>query len=76
MSKDNQISLQEIEKIITEKIKPGVQSHGGDIAVVSYKDDILTVKLSGACVGCPIAFYTLKMGVLQTFPTIKDVISV
>ena len=67
--------------IIEKEIRPFVKSHGGDISFVSYdcNTQIVTVKLSGACVGCPIAFYTLKAGVLQTlkktFPTLHDVVS-
>jgi len=69
-------------KIIEEEVRPKVQSHGGDISFVSYDDasGVVTVQLSGACVGCPIAFYTLKSGVLQilqkTFPEVKDVVFV
>lgn len=69
-------------RVIEKEIRPFVVSHGGDISFVSYDRDsrVVTVKLSGACVGCPIAFYTVKQGVLQTlqksYPELIDVVSV
>ena len=51
-----------IAKIIELRIKPVIQSHGGDIRFVSYMQENKTVwvELQGACNGCPNAFKTLK----------------
>ena len=35
------------------------ESHGGSIELVSIVDDIVTVRVSGACQGCPAASLTL-----------------
>ncbi len=71
------------EKIIgaIDKIRPFLQRDGGDIEFVEYtKDNVVRVRLQGACQGCPGAQMTLKMVVEQIlrseFPEIKSVESV
>ncbi|MCF7933161.1 MAG: NifU family protein [Spirochaetia bacterium] len=44
-------------------IRPSLQNDGGDIEFISLKDDIVTVRLVGACAGCPMSQMTLKQGV-------------
>lgn len=71
--------VQGIEQIL-EKLQPFIYEHGGSIQFVEYKDGSVYVKLSGACVSCPISSYTLQMGILKElqkqYPEIIDVISV
>ena len=62
MSNDNQ---SKVEAAI-ESIKPAIQMDGGDIEFVSIEDNVVTVRLSGACVGCQMANITLKQGVERT----------
>lgn len=57
------IQVQEQVQQILDVIRPAIVSDGGDIQFVSYKQSIVYVRLSGACVGCPTSFYTLKLGV-------------
>jgi Fe-S cluster biogenesis protein NfuA len=71
------------EKIIAalEKIRPFLQRDGGDVELVEYTDDnIVRVKLVGACKGCPGAQMTLKMVIerllKEQYPEIKSVESV
>lgn len=48
-----------------ENIRPFLQRDGGDIEFVEYTaDNIVKVKLQGACHGCPGAQMTLK-GVVE-----------
>jgi len=76
--KDQNALFEIIQKLIEEEIRPKIQAHQGDIHFVSYSNGIVTVSLSGSCINCPIAFYTLKKGVLQAlqaqFPEISDVV--
>lgn len=53
------------EEIINaiEEIKPAIQMDGGDIEFVDFKDNVVTVRLMGACVGCPMSQVTLKGGI-------------
>ncbi len=46
-----------------EAIRPAIQNDGGDIEFVSVEDKQVTVRLTGACVGCPMSQMTLKGGV-------------
>ncbi len=46
-----------------ETIRPALQADGGDIELVGIEDKVVTVRLTGACSGCPMAQMTLKHGV-------------
>jgi len=63
-----------------ERVRPYLQSDGGDIDLIEVTDDMtVKVKLTGACYGCPYSMQTLKAGVEQAIinevPEIKRVIS-
>jgi len=45
------------------EIKPQIQADGGDIDLVAIENNIVKVRLRGACVGCPMSALTLKQGV-------------
>jgi len=72
------------EKIIKqlEKIRPHLQMDGGDVQFVSYDDasGVLSVKLQGACAGCPMSQITLQQGITKTIqeeiPEVKSVVAV
>lgn len=70
----------EVARIISE-LRPAVQGDGGDIELVDVNDrGIVSVRLHGACIGCPSSGITLKLGVEQTLkdhlPEITEVICV
>ena len=50
---------------VLDEVRPGLQSHGGDVELVdvSEEDGVVSVRLTGACVGCPMATMTLKNGI-------------
>ncbi len=50
---------------VIEEIRPMLQSDGGDIELVGVNEEtgVVSVRLQGACKGCPGARMTLKMGV-------------
>lgn len=60
-----------------EKIRPYLQNDGGDVEFVELKDDIVYVRVHGACIGCSALDLTLKDGVesliLDEVPEIKGV---
>jgi Fe-S cluster biogenesis protein NfuA len=62
------------------KIRPALQADGGDVELVDVNDGIVSVRLKGACDGCPMATMTLKMGIERLLrgeiPEVKEVISV
>lgn len=70
----------EVQKLIDEKINPGVAGHGGVITLVDVKDDSVYVTLGGGCHGCSSSTLTLKQGIetmiKAEIPAIKRVIDV
>jgi Fe-S cluster biogenesis protein NfuA len=52
----------EVEKALDE-VRPQIKVHGGDVELVEVKDGVVTVKLTGACVGCPMSQMTLQYGI-------------
>lgn len=58
--------LEAIVKAINNNIRPALNADGGDIAVVSLKRNVLSVKLQGACAHCPRASVTLQNAVQTT----------
>ena len=67
-------------KAVIEKIRPSLQADGGDVLLVSVEDNVVKVKLTGACGGCPYSQMTLKNGIetiiKQEIPEIVEVVSV
>jgi Fe-S cluster biogenesis protein NfuA len=50
---------------VIERVRPFIQSDGGDIELVDVTDNKARVRMSGNCVGCPSASMTLYMGLEQ-----------
>lgn len=48
---------------IIEKLRPYLISDGGDIEFVKYEDNIVYVRLMGACAHCHMIDVTLKDGI-------------
>lgn len=49
---------------VLDLIRPAIQSDGGDLELVSVTPDgTVTVRLHGACVGCPSSSLTLQAGI-------------
>ena len=71
---------QAIQKIIAEKINPGVAGHGGHVTLVDVKDDMVYLRLGGGCQGCGQVDVTLKQGIevmiKEKVPSIKGVLDV
>lgn len=65
-----------IQELIN-KIRPYLMNDGGDLEFIKYEDNIVYVKLSGACTSCPMIDITLKEGIEQLLinelPEIKEV---
>jgi Fe-S cluster biogenesis protein NfuA len=72
--------MNEKVKAALDQIRPALQADGGDVELVGVKDGIVSVKLTGACGGCPMATMTLKRGIekiiKEKVPEIKEVVAV
>jgi Fe-S cluster biogenesis protein NfuA len=53
------VSKEQIE-VVLEKVRAGLRSEGGDIEFVDIKDNVMYIKLKGACGTCPMSTLTLK----------------
>jgi Fe-S cluster biogenesis protein NfuA len=73
------IMKEKVEKVLA-KIRPNLQADGGDVELVNVKAGVVTVKLTGACGGCPMATMTLKNGIerilKEEIPEVKQVVAV
>ncbi len=50
---------------VLDGVRPGLQSHGGDVEFDSIRDGVAYVRLTGACNGCSMAAVTMREGVEQ-----------
>ena len=67
---------EKVEEAI-EKIRPMLQADGGDVELVDVKEGVVTVRLQGACAGCPMSQMTLKTGIEKILKKeIPEVVSV
>ena len=69
-----------IEEALNE-VRPVLQADGGNVELVDVSDDgKVSLRLTGACGGCPMSQMTLKMGIERTLkqrvPEVKEVVSV
>lgn len=68
-----------VEEVLNQ-IRPSLHADGGDVELVDVKDGIVSVKLTGACSGCPMSTLTLKNGIerllKEEIPGIKEVVGV
>jgi Fe-S cluster biogenesis protein NfuA len=54
----------QVEKTI-EVIRPALQADGGDIVLLDVDEStgVISISLTGACIGCPASTQTLKAGI-------------
>lgn len=74
------ISIEEIEKVLDERVRPDLSLHGGNIQVEKIEDGVLHVRMLGHCSGCPSAELTMENLVntelTEAFPELKQVVLV
>ncbi len=60
-----------------DDIRSSLQADGGDVELVDVVDGVVTVRLTGACGGCPMSQMTLKQGI-ETYvkKKIPEIVSV
>ena len=52
-------ALRELAELVVAGAGPYAASHGGRIELVSVQDDVVSVRLGGACHGCPAQSFTV-----------------
>lgn len=73
------INRTKVEEVL-DKIRPSIQADGGDVDLINVRqDNVIEVRLKGACGTCPMATLTLKAGIervlKEEIPEVKEVIS-
>ena len=62
------------------QVRPALQADGGDVELVDVNEGVVSLKLKGACAGCPMATMTLRNGIerilKEQVPEVKEVIAV
>lgn len=65
---------------VLDNIRPSLRADGGDVELVDVKDGVVSVRLKGACAGCPMSTMTLKNGIerilKQELSDVKEVVAV
>ena len=80
-SNTEQTFEQKVKDVIESIIRPALRGHGGDVELVGTDDDKnVSVRLQGACQGCPGAAMTMKAGIERILrgkvPEVNEVIAV
>jgi Fe-S cluster biogenesis protein NfuA len=63
-----------------EEVRPALRMDGGDVELVGIEAGVVSVRLLGACGGCPMAMMTLvgfvEERLKQRVPEVQQVVSV
>lgn len=55
--------VKEIKRTLNREVRPMVAMDGGDVSFASFTNGVLSLKMKGACSGCPSSQVTLKNGI-------------
>lgn len=60
-----------IEEVL-DTIRPALRSDGGDVELIDYdeEDQVVSLRLMGACGSCPVSTMTLKRGIEQRITSV------
>lgn len=65
---------------IINKLRPFLINDGGNIEFVKFEDNIVYIKMIGACANCHFLDFTLKEGIelaiKEEVPSVKEVINI
>jgi Fe-S cluster biogenesis protein NfuA/nitrite reductase/ring-hydroxylating ferredoxin subunit len=57
-----------------EEVRPYLDSHGGNVELVSVQDGVVLLRMQGSCEGCPASAMTLKLAIEEAvFKAAPDV---
>ena len=72
--------VEEKIKEIIDKLRPFLISEGGNIEFVKYENNIVYIKMMGACANCEMLDLTLKEGIetsiISEIPEVKEVVNI
>jgi Fe-S cluster biogenesis protein NfuA len=69
--------LREKVEQVLDKVRVSLKAEGGDIELLDVRNDVVYVKLKGACGTCPMSMLTMKSlvetSIMNEIPEIKAV---
>lgn len=67
-------------KEIIDRLRPFLMNDGGNVEFVSYEDNIVYIRMTGACANCHMLDLTLKSGIeaaiIEEVPDVTQVINI
>ena len=76
---DRRYEMREKVESVLNLVRPSLRADGGDVELIDVKEGVVTVRLTGACGGCPMATMTLKNGIERALkeqvPGVKEVVA-
>jgi Fe-S cluster biogenesis protein NfuA len=80
-SNTEQTFEQKVKDVLDTIIRPALQGHGGDVELVEIDENKnVSLRLQGACQGCPGAVMTMRAGIerilKEKVPEVNEVIAV
>lgn len=57
------VQIENTIKVLLNRIRPYIRSHGGDIEFVKFEDGFVYITMLGACDGCAYVDQTLEYGI-------------
>ena len=71
-------TLEKIEEALNN-IRPFLKADGGDVELLDVVDDVVRLKLLGACSSCEISHITMRAGIEESirrvYPEVKEVVA-
>ncbi|MDO4963026.1 MAG: NifU family protein [bacterium] len=65
---------------IIDKLRPFLINDGGNIEFIKYENNIVYIKMTGACANCQMLDFTLKDGIAAAItseiPEVVDVVNI
>ncbi len=72
--------MREKVEAVLAQIRPQLEADGGSVELVDVNEGTVSVRLTGACAGCPMATMTLKGGIerilKEQVPEVKEVVAI
>jgi Fe-S cluster biogenesis protein NfuA len=73
-------NMREKIDMVLNEIRPALLADGGDVELVDVTEGVVTLRLTGACSGCPMAVVTLRHGIeallKEQVPEVEQVVAV
>ncbi|MCL7937297.1 MAG: NifU family protein [marine benthic group bacterium] len=69
-----------VKHVIEHQINPSIAGHGGAVALVDVRDEVVYLEMHGGCQGCGMAAVTLAQGIrrilMESLPEIREIVDV